>query len=351
MIDNMQRGGLPALNGAGGYRNAGQRPPNWWLRLTSWGWNRQLVSVEEREQARRSRLASWLILGLLVFELLLLPAGAKISTTFVAVVIALIGTLMVAFFLNRAGYVNAGGIVLAILFCAALVGAVVGSPGGFLDTIYLPAYDLFVIPVALVAALVRPRSVTFFVTLGCVLIIIADFYLQPLTVHGDLAHWLAIEGPVPLLARPIALLTFVGILSYLVTRSTDDAIRRADRAEEIARLEGLVVDQKRALDLGVEQLAQSFIRAANGDYSVRVNIPRQNPLWSLGAQMNTFVQRLQQAGQASFELERTRQEAYRLAAALDDWRAGRMPLWPAPSGTVIDAIIQRLSGGSGGGHG
>jgi len=37
-----------------------------------------------------------------------------------------------------------------------------------------------------------------------------------------------------------------------------------------------------------------------------------------------------------------------LAAALDDWRAGRMPLWPAPSGTVMDAIIQRLSGG---GHG
>ncbi|HET9109371.1 MAG TPA: hypothetical protein VFN78_00970, partial [Ktedonobacterales bacterium] len=86
------------------------------------------------------------------------------------------------------------------------------------------------------------------------------------------------------------------------------------------------------------------VRAANGDYNVRVNIPRQNPLWSLGAQMNTFVQRLQQAGQASFELERTRQEAFRLIAALDDWRAGRMPLWPAPSGTVLDAIIQRLSG-------
>lgn len=317
--------------------------PNIWLRLTSWGWNHRLVTVEEREQARRSRLASWLILGLLVFEILLLPAGKEITTTFIAVVVAIIGTLFVAFFVNRAGYVNAAGIILAILFSGALMGAVVGSPGGYLDTVYLPAYDLFVIPVGLVAAIVRPRYAIFLTTLGCIMLIVGDFYAQP--IRGDLAHWMIIEGAVPLLARPIALLTFMGILSYLVARSTDDAIRRADRAEEIARLESVVVEQKRALDQGVYELTQAFVRAANGDYSSRVNIPRQNPLWSLGAQMNTFVQRLQQAGQSTFELERTRQEAFRLASALDDWRAGRMPLWPAPSGTMLDPIIQRLSGG------
>ncbi|HEU5342825.1 MAG TPA: hypothetical protein VFU60_00635 [Ktedonobacterales bacterium] len=336
----MQRIGEPMMSGSASYQASARRRPNFWLRLASAGWDGPQVTVEQREALRRSQLTAWILLGLLVADLLLIPAGLGSAPTLMAIAVAGLG-ILVAIALNRFGFTTAAGILLIVLIIGAVIGAVTGEPGG-LQVVDLPAYDLLVIAIVIAASILPPLS-AFLIAAINVGAIILNFSLQ--TPSHDLAAQIHELGILALLARPIALQVIIAAVAYLWVRGTQDQIRRADRAEEIAQLEGLVVEQKRALDLGVQELTQAFIRAANGDYNVRVNIPRQNPLWSLGAQMNTFIQRLQQAGQASFELERTRQEAFRLAAALDDWRAGRMPLWPAPSGTVIDTIIQRLSGG------
>jgi hypothetical protein len=317
------------------------RLPNLWVRVASSGWKTPPRTPDERERARRSALLAWIILALLVVSVLLIPTGFNAPATLGAAVIILIGSVVAAL-LNRSGMVTAAGTLLIILIEAAILGAVV-APGP-MSLVYLPAYDIFVVAVVVAAAILPP--VYAFLTAGLsIALILSDFALQPHS--ADLTAAVAQFGVASLVTRPIIELIVVSTVTYLLVRGTQDQIRRADRAEEIAQLESIVADQKRALDFGVQELTQAFVRTANGDYNVRVNIPRQNPLWSLGAQMNTFVQRLQQAGQASFELERTRQEAFRLISALDDWRAGRMPLWPAPSGTLLDAIIQRLSGGGG----
>lgn len=318
-----------------------QEPPqvNWWLRLVSTGWQVQPRTVEERERTRRSVLLAWIIAALLVVSLLLIPTGLNAPATLTAAFGLFIGTLITAA-LNRGGMVTAAGILLTLLIAAAILGAII-APGP-LSLIYLPAYDLFTIAVV-VAAAVLPPFYTFLTAAVSIALILGDFEAQP---HAsDIVQSIARYGTASLVTRPIIELIVVAVVTFWLVRGINEQVRRADRAEEIAQLESVVVEQKRALDQGVYELTQAFVRAANGDYSSRVNIPRQNPLWSLGAQMNTFVQRLQQAGQSSFELERTRQEAFRLASALDDWRAGRMPLWPAPSGTMLDPIIQRLSGG------
>lgn len=315
--------------------------PNVWLRLTSSGWNTPQSHVHERERVRRSQLTSWIILGLLVADILLLPLGlgAGAQTTLIAVAVAGVG-IVVAAVLNRLGFVTGAGALLIVLIMGAVLGAITGNPGG-LDVIDLPALDLLVIATIVAASILPPASA--FAVAGVNIILIGlDFELQSHTLA--LSHQLATFGLIGILSRPIALQVITATVAYLWVRGAQEQIRRADRAEEVAHLESLVADQKRALDQGVEQLTQAFVRAANGDYNVRVNIPRQNPLWGIGTQMNTFVQRLQSAGQANFELERTRQEAYRLASALDDWRAGRVPIWPAPSGTVVDVLIQQLTG-------
>jgi hypothetical protein len=260
--------------------------------------------------------------------------------------------LVVAAILNRTGRTRTAAYLVPSALGLLLALSVIAAPG--LRLIGFPIFDLFVLPIFLVSLTGDRRAPWYFAFLA-ILFIVSDYFLQPhdlVTVIGtvrfdEIAYEQRIFGAWGMINRHVALCFFAAFFGWLGARSVDTAISRADRAEEIARLEGVVADQKRALDFGVEQLTQAFVRAANGDYNVRVSIPRQNPLWSLGAQMNTFIQRLQQAGQASFELERTRQEAFRLAAALDDWRAGRMPLWPAPSGTLLDAIIQRLSGNRG----
>ncbi len=339
MMSDMQRGGESPRDGAVTMANPAQRRPNWWLRFASSGWDKPQATVDQREAVRRSQLTAWILLGLLVGDLLLIPDGNGDMATLIAVATVGVG-ILISIALNRFGFTTAAGILLIVLIVGADILAISGAPGG-LEVVDLPAYDLLVIAIVIAASILPPVS-AFLVALLNIAAIVLHFLIQP---HAaDLTHQVNTLGTVTLLARPVALQVIIAAVAFLWVRGTQEQIRRADRAEEIAQLESVVADQKRALDQGVQELTQAFVRAANGDYNVRVNIPRQNPLWSLGAQMNTFVQRLQQAGQASFELERTRQEAFRLIAALDDWRAGRMPLWPAPSGTVLDAIIQRLSG-------
>ena len=54
---------------------------------------------------------------------------------------------------------------------------------------------------------------------------------------------------------------------------------------------------------------------------------------------------LQRSGQAEHQLRRTDEEIRRLAAAIDDAQAGRKPIWPAPTGTAADLILERIRGG------
>ncbi len=313
--------------------------PNFWIRLTSNSWREPQETVAQRERSRRNSLTSWIVLGLLFADLLILPAGIGDPATIIAVSVAGVGILIAAI-LNRYGQTTAAGTLLIILIIGAVLGAITGAPAG-LETVDLPAYDLLVIAIVVAASILSSGS-AFIVAAINIILIIAHFNLQQ--PSPDLQAQITQIGTIALLARPIALQVIIATVSYLWVRGIQEQVRRADRAEEIAHLESLVADQKRALDFGVEQLTQAFIRSANGDYNARVNIPQQNPLWGIGAQMNTFVQRLSSANQASFELDRARQETYRLATALDDWRAGRVPIWPAPSGTVVDPLIQRLTG-------
>ncbi len=334
---------------------------NWWLRLTSSGWETPPITVEQREFARRSRLTSWIILALLVMELVLLPAGVSVPSTLVAVAVAVIGTIIAAV-LNRAGFVTLAGSLLVLLLSGAILGSIVGAQAlpckagttcspfvtaggnGQISLIYLPAYDLLTISV-IVGASILPRASAFVIAIGNIALIIADFALQ---AHAaDVNALVAYEGALPLIARPIGLQIIIATIAYLWVRGTDQAIRRADRAEELAAMEHAIAEQKRQLDVGVQQLLQTHIRAANGDFSARAPLGQDNVLWQVAASLNNLLSRLQKSGQAEHQLRRTEDELRRVAAALDDANAGRRPLWPATSGTAADMIIERIVRGGG----
>jgi hypothetical protein len=323
----------------------------WWLNLTAPPEPAHILSHAQSERLRKAELTSLTLIPVFAF-LIALVSNSLVSAATAEAASVMAVVLIIAAVLNRAGYTRTAAYLVPSALGLLLALSLVAAPG--LRLIGFPIYDLFVVPIFLVSLTGNRRASWYFAFIAIV-IIVADYFLQPhqlvtgmgATNFDEIAFEQSIFGVWGMINRHVALCFFAAFFGWLGARSVDTAIARADRAEEIAQLESVVADQKRALDQGVQELTRAFVQAANGDYNVRVNIPRQNPLWSLGAQMNTFVQRLQQAGQASFELDRTRQEAFRLAAALDDWRAGRMPLWPAPSGTLLDAIIQRLSGNRG----
>lgn len=315
--------------------------PTWWLRITSAGWEYAAQTVEERDLARRSRLASWVILGLLVTDVVLVPGGIAVKTTLAAVIAGFIG-LLIAALLNRQGHVSAAGTVIVLVISCAFIYVMAYLPGG-LSLVYLPTFDLLVIS-TVVAASVLPRVWVFGVAALNIGLVVGDFVLQP---HApDVARAVHTYGAVSLVVRPIALQIIVAAVAYLWVRGTGDAIRRADRAEELADLEHTIADQKRQLDVGIQQILQTHVRAANGDFSARAPLGQENILWQIAASLNNLLSRLQRAGLAEHQLHRTEEELRRLAAAIDDAQAGRRPIWPAPTGTAADMILDRITHGT-----
>jgi uncharacterized membrane protein YgcG len=320
----------------------------WWLNLTAPPPPTGPVPRDVSERLRKAELTSLSLLPMLAL-LIALVSNSLVSLATAQAVGLMAIVLVITAALNRSGYVRVAAYLVPSVLFLLLAFSLISAPG--LRLIGLPIYDLFVLPIFLVS-LTGDRGAPWYFAVLAIVFIVADYLLQPhdpvqvtaALSFDEINYEQAIFGIWGMINRHVALCFFAAFFGWLGARSVDFAIARADRAEEIAYLESLVADQKRALDHGIEQLTQAFVRSANGDYNARVNIPQQNPLWSIGAQMNTFVQRLASANQASFELERARQEAYRLAVALDDWRAGRVPIWPAPSGTVVDPVIQRLTG-------
>ena len=319
---------------------------NWWLRLTSSGWDRPLVTIEDRELARRSRLTSYIILGLIAGDLILIPVGGGDPTSLVAIIIVGIG-LMIAAVLNRNGWIVAAGTLLVLLVCGGIMGSLVASPLG-LSVDDLPAFDLLAVTVV-IAASILPRAAAFYMAAFDILLICLVFFVKmhASDLQTDIYYYGSYaQGSAVLLARPITLQIILAVVAYLWVRGTDDAIRRADRAEEIAAMEHAIADQKRQLDIGVQQILETHVRVANGDFTARAPLNQENVLWQIAASLNNLLTRLQRSGQAEYQLRRTDEELRRLALAIRDAQAGRHPIWPAPAGTSADLIIELIGRGT-----
>jgi hypothetical protein len=320
---------------------------NWWLRLTSSGWNQPQLTIQEREKARRSRLTAWIVLGLFIVDGVLVPTTFNDPTSLIGVVVAAV-TLLIVAALNRAGFVTVAGSVLVVMIVAIVFGVVVGvsadpvihAPAGQLSLTLLPSYDLLAMAV-LVAASILPRAATFIVAGANSVLIYVDFLLQP---HAhDLQAYVILRGPAVEVVRPIALQIIIATVAYLWVRGTDEAIRRADRAEDLAAMEHQLAEQKRQLDLGIRGILDTHVRIANGDYGARAPLTQDNILFQIAASLNTLLNRLGRAAQAEYFMQRTTSEIARLRESLIAARAGRQPLWPAPSGTPVDSLIEVLA--------
>ncbi|MEO7000161.1 MAG: hypothetical protein ABI068_00020, partial [Ktedonobacterales bacterium] len=150
----------------------------------------------------------------------------------------------------------------------------------------------------------------------------------------------------------------VAVVAYLWVRSSLDALRRADRAEELAELERREIERNRELEQGVRDLLSVHVQLANGNFNARVPQIANMMLWQIGSSLNNLIGRLSRLAQAEFQLRRTVEETHRLGEALRALLAGRAPIWPAPSGAPTDEVIEPLQrilarfsgGGYGGGH-
>ena len=320
-----------------------QRRQNWWLRLTSMPADPRDTSFESYERARRSRLASWLFLGMFVVLLLIVPLAVGSLGTAVALLGVFVG-IVIAIICNRVGWITASAIVLIIMLTAGIFGSVISEPNG-LTMFDLPAYDALMITV-IMATSILPAISGFFVAAINAVLIVLDFTLQP---HAaDVVANEKLYGSVALLARPIAFLLIVAVVAYLWVQGTHREIKRANRAEEVAALEHAYGVQRQQLEIGVQQILATHVRIANGDYNARAPLSQDHALWQIASSLNNLVSRFrtiaEQTNRVGYQLQRTEEEVHRLAMALRDLQGGRRPIWPAPSRTAVDELLPILAG-------
>jgi hypothetical protein len=311
-----------------------------WYTLTSPQLSMWNPDFATRERVRRGRLISTIGLGFIVILLLAIPIGLSDFPTLLALSGAILGTLL-ALALNRAGWVSVAGVLFVAAVETMFMFGTLSAPAGKLDIAYIPLFSMLSFGL-LIGVSVLPAAMVFVIAALNTLFVIAAFNLMPATP----AVQRVLDSPdrYTFIAQPIGLYLITSVIAYLWVRSTTTAIRRADRAEEIAALEHTLADQKRQLDVEIQQILQTHVRVANGDYTARAPLVQNSVLWQIASSLNNLLNRLLRSGQAEFQLRRTEEEARRLVAAIDEGQAGHRPTWPAPSGTVIDLFLERIRG-------
>lgn len=320
----------------------------WWLNLTAPRWPDHAIPIEERERLRKAELTSFSILAIFAFLIALVSNSLADVTTAQAVVIMAI-ILLVAAILNRTGRTRSAAYLVPSGMLLLLIATVIEAPGG-VKLIGLPIYDLLVIPI-FVVSLIGDRSAPWVFATISIAFVVGSYVLEPHEIihlstgfsFDGIGYEQAIFGIWGMINRHVALLFFAALFGWLGARSVDNAIARADRAEELARLEHAFAEQSLQLEQGIRAIQQTHIQVANGDYNARAPLAEDHILWQISNALNTLILRLHRSVQAEHMLRRTELEVTRLKEEIQRAKTGQIPIWPQPSGTPLDPIIVEFS--------
>ena len=72
----------------------------------------------------------------------------------------------------------------------------------------------------------------------------------------------------------------------------------------VAILEHTLVEQRKELEAGIEQILQTHVAVANGNLNARAPLAQDHMLWHIARALNNLLVRLQRASQAERELQR-----------------------------------------------
>jgi hypothetical protein len=201
------------------------------------------------------------------------------------------------------------------------------TPGG-LDVVNLPVFDILIVS-ELIAVSLLPAESVFLVALTNALFTFIDITFQHHT--AALSRFLASNTGYTAIIHPLSLQIIVAVVTYIWVRSTQYAMARADRAEEIAELQKREADRKHQLDTDIEQMSQILVRAANGDRFARINLSQNNVLWRIGNLFNLLLTRQAKANQLEHENQRLRVQIARLTEAMKEVRISSQQEWRQPS--------------------
>ena len=302
----------------------------WWFRLSSPSEPPPTAPLIQRERYRRARTISIITFLLQLYAISSLPAGFfGLNRLLVVIVIVSFFINIAIMAMNRRGWVTFAGLLLVFNIEISQGLNIITSPGG-LGLASLPIFDLMVIPLVLAASVLPAFYVFGFAALNSIFTLLGILYLPH---HPDLAQALKASG-VGLITLPIMIQIILAFLAFLWVESADRAIKRADRAEQIALLEHdiaesrqLIAEQKVQLDASIQEISQALLNSNNGRGITRM--PTQgNPLWLIVGPINNLLARMDRLRHVEVEYQQLTMELEQLLIAIRAARETNQPLRP-----------------------
>jgi hypothetical protein len=310
-----------------------------WYNMTSIPTPPEDASFVKRDAARKSHLLSTITFWLLVVFILFIPGCFALPNHYVIVAdVGMIVVGIVALIFNRAQKPQIAAILLTAVFELALTMVIVTSTP--LDEISLQQYELFVFGELLCVSLLTPWNV-FIVMAYNITVITLSLIFQPHT--AILANDLKIQFA-PILLRPVGVQFLVAFVSFLWVQGAIAAIKRANQAETIARLEHELTDRQKDLELGIQQILNTHVEIANGNLNARAPLSQDNALWQIARALNTLLVRLQRASIAEQRLNNIEQAV--AATVHNIQQAAQLQQEPRllMTKTELDPLIAELQG-------
>jgi len=314
-------------------------PLGWWYGLVALSEPPIGATLRERERTRHSRLVAIFLLAFLLIEVGGLYQYVVVDSDhppMIALLLIACAVLILIGGLNRVGYVTLAGLLMVLLADLSLPSI---PATGEVDLQHLGAFYLSIASL-LVAASVLPAVTVFPIAVINSAAVLSIIFFLPHTAEFDSV--LRSNDAQQVLAGPLLMQIIVAIVAYLWANSMVRAMRRADRAEEIAYLQRRAANQQVELEEGVRQLLAVHAQVASGDFRVRTSGLRNPLLWRVGSSLNALIARLSRTAQADYLLRLEQEEARRLAEAIYLTRSGRQAIWPAPTGLPLDIVLEAL---------
>jgi nitrate/nitrite-specific signal transduction histidine kinase len=139
--------------------------------------------------------------------------------------------------------------------------------------------------------------------------------------------------------------------------------------EEIIALQQAIATQKQELENGIQQILETHVQVANGDFTTRAPLTQDHLLWQVAYSLNNLLARLQRLNQVQAELQQTKvelrqqmdsgqmevqqikaelqqiyAETQHLVESLRDAKLQEHPIRVLPSRTVLDPLCRELAG-------
>lgn len=308
----------------------------WWLDLTAPPRPGGIVSLADRERIRKAELTSYSILAVFILLLILVSYTLTQPSARIAIIAMAVG-LCIAALLNRAGWTRTAAYLVPSLLMAVIMIAVLMASGG-LSYPWLITYDLLAIPIFLSSITLDRRAPWVLAPIALTFVVLDFTFQQPhsiINIPGviNFDHILYTERTVGwwgMVNRHVALIFFAAFFSWLGARSVEQAIVRADQAEEVARLEETLAQTEaqrtEQLNVFIQELIDAFVAQANG-VEQYLQLPADHPMNATVHFLNQRLKRLREVGQDEAWRARQLQAAAKLLdERLTQIAAGALPV-------------------------